>query len=107
MQSLRMERENPFCAYLYDLSKLRHHVNRLMTTLPSSCRLFYAIKANSDATLLNTLAPIVHGFEVASLGEIEKVRVVDKKISILFGGPGKTQEEIEGAIHHGVDFASR
>ena len=102
MQSLRMERENPFCAYLYDLSKLRHHVNRLMTTLPLSCRLFYAIKANSDVTLLKTLAPIVHGFEVASLGEIEKVRAVDKKIPILFGGPGKTQEEIEGAIHYGV-----
>ncbi|MDQ0219299.1 type III PLP-dependent enzyme [Peribacillus cavernae] len=102
VQSLRMERENPFCAYLYDLSKLRHHVHRLMTTLPSSCRLFYAIKANSDVTLLKTLAPIVHGFEVASLGEIEKVRAVDKKIPILFGGPGKTQKEIEGAIHYGV-----
>lgn len=102
VQSLRMERENPFCAYLYDLSKLRQHVNNLVTTLPPSCRLFYAIKANSDETLLKTLAPIVHGFEVASLGEIEKVRAVDKKIPILFGGPGKTHGEIEGAIHHGV-----
>lgn len=104
IQSLRMGRENPFCAYLYDLSKLRHHVNRLMTTLPSSCRLFYAIKANSDKTLLKTLAPLVHGFEVASLGEIEKVRAVDEKVPILFGGPGKTQEEIEGAIHYGVSL---
>ncbi|WP_338472778.1 type III PLP-dependent enzyme [Niallia sp. XMNu-256] len=102
VQSLRMEREDPFCAYLYDLSKLRHHVNNLVTTLPPSCSLFYAIKANSDETLLKTLAPIVHGFEVASLGEIEKVRTVDKKIPILFGGPGKTQEEIKEAIRYGV-----
>ena len=63
VQSLRMEQKNPFCAYLYDLSKLRHHVNRLMTTLPSSCRLFYAIKANSDATLLKTLAPLFMGLK--------------------------------------------
>ncbi|MBB6446301.1 diaminopimelate decarboxylase [Bacillus benzoevorans] len=97
-----MERENPFCAYLYDLSKLRHHVDRLMTTLPSNFRLFYAIKANSDETLLKTLAPVVHGFEAASLGEIEKIRAVDKEILILFGGPGKTQAEIEGAIHNRV-----
>ncbi|WP_338450072.1 type III PLP-dependent enzyme [Niallia oryzisoli] len=102
VQALRMEREKPFCAYIYDLPKLRQHVNQLVTTLPSSCRLFYAIKANSDETLMKTLAPIVHGFEVASLGEIEKVRAVDQKIPILFGGPGKTQEEIEGAIHYGV-----
>lgn len=33
----------PFCAYLYDLLKLRHYVNGLMTTLPRTCRLFYAI----------------------------------------------------------------
>lgn len=104
VQSLRMEREHPFCAYLYDLSKLRQHADRLISTLPTRCRLFYAIKANSDANLLKTLAPIVHGFEAASLGEIEKVRAVDKKIPILFGGPGKTKEEIEGAIYNGVSL---
>lgn len=102
VKTLRMEQEKPFCAYLYDLPKLRNHVNELITSLPSVSRLFYAIKANSDETLLRTLAPIVHGFEVASLGEIEKVRAVDKDIPILFGGPGKTQEEIEGAINHNV-----
>ncbi|WP_223588994.1 type III PLP-dependent enzyme [Neobacillus bataviensis] len=104
VQTLKKDREKPFCAYLYDLSKLRHHVNGLMTTLPRSCRLFYAIKANSDSTLLKTLAPIVHGFEVASLGEIEKVRAIDEQIPILFGGPGKTHEEIEGAIKHNVSL---
>ncbi|MBT2730591.1 type III PLP-dependent enzyme [Bacillus sp. ISL-75] len=104
VQTLKMERGKPFCAYIYDLSKLHHHVNDLMTTLPRTCRLFYAIKANSDSTLLKKLAPIVHGFEVASLGEIEKVRAIDKKIPILFGGPGKTHEEIEGAIHHRVSL---
>lgn len=102
MKNLKMKREKPFCAYLYDLSKLRSHVNGLMTTLPSMCQLFYAIKANSDHEILKALAPLVHGFEVASLGEIEKVRAVNEKIPILFGGPGKTAEEIEGAIYHRV-----
>lgn len=102
VQSLKMEREKPFCAYLYHMPKLRQHVNHLTSTLPSLCHLFYAVKANSDPEILKALAPIVHGFEAASLGEIEKIRGVDERIPILFGGPGKTQEEIEGAIHYGV-----
>ncbi|GHH99639.1 type III PLP-dependent enzyme [Neobacillus kokaensis] len=104
VQSLKKERKNPFCAYIYDLSKLRHHVNQLMGTLPQVCRLFYAIKANSDLSLLKALVPIVHGFEAASLGEIEKIRAVDEKIPILFGGPGKTEEEIAGAMDYGVSL---
>lgn len=102
VKNLKVEQEKPFCAYLYDLPKLRNHVNDLTTSLPSVSRLFYAIKANSDEKLLRVLAPIVHGFEVASLGEIEKVRAIDNDIPILFGGPGKTREEIEGAINHNV-----
>ncbi|MFX3660913.1 MAG: type III PLP-dependent enzyme [Ectobacillus sp.] len=104
VQSFKMERKQPFCAYIYDVSKLRRHVNQLIKTLPPACRLFYAIKANSDVALLRTLAPLVHGFEVASLGEIEKVRAVNQDIPILFGGPGKTKEEIKGAIHHKVSL---
>ncbi|MEH7451051.1 type III PLP-dependent enzyme [Gottfriedia acidiceleris] len=102
VQTQSREQDRPFCAYLYDLTKLRNHVNSLMTTLPSSCRLFYAIKANSDEMILKALAPIVNGFEVASLGEIEKVRNIDCNIPILFGGPGKTRHEIEMAIEYGV-----
>ncbi|MGG0178441.1 type III PLP-dependent enzyme [Gottfriedia acidiceleris] len=102
VQTQSREQDRPFCAYLYDLTKLRNHVNSLMTTLPSSCRLFYAIKANSDEMILKALAPIVNGFEVASLGEIEKVRNIDRNIPILFGGPGKTRHEIEMAIEYGI-----
>ncbi len=102
VQSLKKEQEKPFCAYLYHLPKLRQHVNQLTSTLPTKCDLFYAVKANSDFEILKALAPIVHGFEAASLGEIEKIRQVDKTVPILFGGPGKTREEMEGAIHHGV-----
>jgi len=102
VQTQSREQDRPFCAYLYDLTKLRNHVNSLMITLPSSCRLFYAIKANSDEMILKVLAPIVNGFEVASLGEIEKVRNIDRNIPILFGGPGKTRHEIEMALEYGV-----
>ncbi|WP_245534013.1 type III PLP-dependent enzyme [Effusibacillus pohliae] len=62
------------------------------------------MKANSEAPVLKALAPIVHGFEAASLGEIEKVRAVDLEIAVIFGGPAKTDDEIAGAIGYRVSL---
>ncbi|MFY0566302.1 type III PLP-dependent enzyme [Archangium lansingense] len=103
-EHLQRDGARPFCAFLYDLKQLKEHVSRTIALLPPRCRYFYAIKANSDAALLRALAPIVHGFEVASLGEVRKVRAVTETSPILFGGPGKTDEEIAGAIHHRVSL---
>jgi diaminopimelate decarboxylase len=92
----------PVCAFIYDMHALREHAQACIQSLPDKCRLFYAIKANSDKEILRLLAPIVHGFEVASIGEIRKVREVSADIPILFGGPGKTDAEIVGAIEYKV-----
>jgi len=95
-------RTEPVCAYLYDLAHLRRRVDTLRRSLPSQCRLFYAIKANSDAPILESLLQRSDGFEVASLGEIQRVRAVDSAVPIVFGGPGKTDAELEGALEHRV-----
>lgn len=92
----------PLCAYLYDLGALADHVRRLVDRLPPYCRLYYAVKANSEGPILAALAPLVHGFEVASLGEIGKVRAAAPDAPVVFGGPGKTDEELDGALLHGV-----
>lgn len=92
----------PVCAYLYDLAHLRRRVDTLRRSLPSQCKLFYAIKANSDAPILESLLQRSDGFEVASLGEIQHVRAVDSAVPIVFGGPGKTDAELEGALEHRV-----
>jgi diaminopimelate decarboxylase len=99
---LRAERKEPLCAYVYDLDQLRAHVAHLTASLPTQCRLFYAVKANSEAPIIKALAPHVHGYEVASPGEIEKVRAVTTEKPIIFGGPGKADVEIEAAIRLGV-----
>ena len=83
----RAAREHPVCLFAYDLEALRHHVTRVVTSLPPRCRMYYAMKANSAGPVLHALASIVAGFEVASGGEIAKVRATDPSASILFGGP--------------------
>jgi diaminopimelate decarboxylase/siderophore synthetase component len=99
IQRLRAERDEPLCAYIYDLRRLQAHVSRLVAGLPAPCQLYYAIKANAEAPILRALAPIVDGFEAASLGEVDKIRAVCPASPILLGGPAKTDTELAGAIH--------
>lgn len=95
-------RERPVCCYAYELDDLAAHVRQVVDALPARCRMFYAMKANSAAPVLRTLAPLVAGFEVASGGEIAKARAVDPAIPVIFGGPAKTEKEIADALRHRV-----
>jgi diaminopimelate decarboxylase len=94
----------PFCAYVYDLDTVAAQARAMMLSLPPGCRLFYAVKANSQPEVLETLAPIVTGFDIASGGELEKVRAVSSSTRLIFGGPGKTDDEIELGLKAGVDL---
>ncbi|OIK27471.1 type III PLP-dependent enzyme [Streptomyces malaysiense] len=85
-------------AYVYDLAHLREHVRTIRAALPDRVELLYAAKANSDPRILHTLAEHVHGFEVASGGELDHVRAIVPRAPIAFGGPGKTQWELIRAL---------
>lgn len=94
----------PLCAYLYDLAQLREHAKKLVSSLPENCEMYYAIKANSDAPVLQTLVNEVQGFEVASGGELEWVREHFPSIPVIFGGPGKTDTELQACLSHKVEY---
>lgn len=93
-----------WCAYLYDLEALRRHASRLVADLPPEFELFYAVKANSDAPVLRTLHRIVAGFEVASGGELAWVREHCPDAPLIFGGPGKTDQELDAALDAGIEL---
>lgn len=93
----------PLCAYVYDLEGLRRHAARVAGSLPAGCELFYAIKANSDVPVLQTLAPLVHGFEVSSGGELAWVREHFPDVPVIFSGPGKLDSELDAAVEQRVD----
>ena len=93
----------PVCLYSYDLDMLADHVVAVVAALPDRCRMFYAMKANSARPLLQALAPLVAGFEVASGGELAKARAVGEDIPVLFGGPAKTEHEIAQALEQRVE----
>ncbi|MFD0672081.1 type III PLP-dependent enzyme [Cohnella sp. GCM10027633] len=92
----------PACAYAYDLAGMREHAAGMAAALPERARLFYAIKANPDPRVIKALLPHVAGFEVASAGELRTVREVSADVPVLFGGPGKKDQELLEAIRLGV-----
>ncbi|MFD1175984.1 type III PLP-dependent enzyme [Paenibacillus puldeungensis] len=104
IHQLQTKSREPVCAYVYDLDGIQKNVREMQQTMPSWARLFYAIKANPDPRVIESLLPLVDGFEVASIGELLKVREISDSIQILFGGPGKRESELEMAIQHNVTY---
>lgn len=104
INELQREMEDPVCAYVYDLAGMQEQVRQMLGGMPENTQLFYAIKANPDPRIIEALLPLVKGFEVASIGELLKVRAVSREVPILFGGPGKKESELRLAIEHGVSY---
>ena len=90
--------DSPLSTYLYDLEALRRHAAATAGSLPPGFELFYAIKANSDLPILQTLAPLTHGFEISSGGELGWVREHFADVPLIFSGPGKTDAELAAAL---------
>ncbi|MGH8353038.1 MAG: type III PLP-dependent enzyme [Pseudomonas sp.] len=95
---LREQQREPLCAYLYDLAALAQHVRAMRAALPANCELFYAAKANPEAPILRTLAPLVDGFEAASGGELRWLYGLHPEQPLIFGGPGKLDSELAAAM---------
>ena len=85
--------------FVYDRARIAAQAERFRAAFPGVA-LHYAIKANPYAPLLETMARLVDGFDVASAGEIE--RVAGLGLPISFAGPGKRDAELEAAIRAGV-----
>ncbi|WCT57961.1 type III PLP-dependent enzyme [Paenibacillus kyungheensis] len=101
-RSPHMISRKPVCAFIYDLDTLRQRTRSKVKDMPARTNLFYAVKANPDPRIITALAPIVDGFETASIGEVHTIRLIDPDVPIIFGGPGKKDSEIEQAIDHNV-----
>lgn len=63
----------------------------------------YAVKANSNLAVLQCLAQLGAGFDIVSIGELERVIAAggDPK-KVLFSGVGKTEAELKRALEIGI-----
>lgn len=66
-------------------------------------RFFYAVKANSNLSLLRLIHQNGFGMDIVSVGELERVLKAQVPASdVLFSGVGKQKDEIQRAIEVGI-----
>jgi diaminopimelate decarboxylase len=88
--------------FVYDFGIVRSRIERFRAAF-GGVNLHYAIKANTYSLLLNRIAKIVDGLDVASEGEMRAALAVGADAADLsFAGPGKTEAELIAAIDAGV-----
>ncbi len=89
--------------FVYSRTHLERRVADLRAAMPERLALNYAVKANPFAPVLQAMAALVDGFDIASGGELAMVRAagIDPR-RISFAGPGKRTDELEQAIAAGV-----
>lgn len=93
--------QTPF--YVYDLALAGMQIERFRAAMPSQVQLHYAVKANAYPAVIKYFLPLVDGIDLASGGELEKVRDAGANMAnVSFAGPGKREAEIELAISEGV-----
>ena len=89
--------------YVYDRDLISQRVAHLRECFPEDLHLHYAIKANPMPALVQHMATLVDGFDLASAGEmhvaLDTIMPADK---ISFAGPGKRPQELAAAVAAGI-----
>ena len=90
--------------YVYSRATLERHWKAFDDALQAHPHLVcYAVKANSNLAVLNVLARLGSGFDIVSVGELERVlRAGGSADKVVFSGVGKRRDEIERALEVGI-----
>lgn len=96
----RVAREVGTPLYVYSAATVRDRYERLEKALAAvPHRIFYTLKANSNRAILGILRDLGAGAEVVSGGELQKaLRAGFQGKDIIFGGVGKTDDELREAV---------
>jgi diaminopimelate decarboxylase len=91
--------------YCYSATQVRERLSLFRKHFARQDHLIcYAVKANSNLSLLRMIAREGAGFDIVSGGELERVRRADKRAlaRAVFSGVGKTAEEMDLALRAGI-----
>ncbi|ACL71145.1 diaminopimelate decarboxylase [Thioalkalivibrio sulfidiphilus] len=90
--------------YVYSRATLERHWRAFDTALGDHPHLIcYAVKANSSLAVLNVLARLGSGFDIVSVGELERVlRAGGEASRVVFSGVGKRADEMRRALEVGI-----
>ncbi len=90
--------------YVYSRATLERHWHAFNDAFGEHPHLIcFAVKANSNLAVLNLFARLGSGFDIVSVGELERVIAAGGDPSkVLFSGLGKRSDEIRRALEVGI-----
>lgn len=102
LQSIAEQHGTP--CYVYSRAKIESNWRAFQTAFQSHPHeLCYAVKANSNLSILNLLARLNAGFDIVSIGEAKRVIAAGgNPQKIVFSGVAKSATEIESAINMNI-----
>ncbi len=93
--------------YVYSVDTFKRHFTAFADPLAASGvphQICYAVKANSNIAILKLLADLGSGFDVVSMGELQRVLAAGGEAGkTIFSGVGKSVEEIRFALEVGIE----
>ncbi len=90
--------------FVYSTATIKHHFEVFTKAfLERSHLICYAVKANSNLSILNLLATMGSGFDIVSIGELQRVLAAggDPRKTV-FSGVGKQDHEIAFALENNI-----
>ncbi|MFP4080593.1 MAG: diaminopimelate decarboxylase [Ectothiorhodospira sp.] len=102
LEALAAEHGTPL--YVYSRATLERHWRAFDEALAGHPHLVcYAVKANASLAVLNVLARLGSGFDIVSVGELERVlRAGCDPGRVVFSGVGKQPHEMRRALEVGI-----
>ena len=90
--------------YIYSRATIERHWRAFDHAFGAHAHLVcYAVKANSNLAVLNVLARLGSGFDIVSVGELERVLAAGGDPGkVVFSGVGKRHDELERALDAGI-----
>ena len=90
--------------YVYDIRRIESRVRAFQDAFAGVDHLLaYSVKANGNLTILRCLKDLGCGADITSRGELFRAIMAGIPAEqIVFAGVGKTEEEIEAALEHGI-----
>lgn len=90
--------------YVYDFNHITNQYNELKEAFKARKSLLaYAVKANSNLSVIKHLASLGAGADCVSIGEVKRaLKVGISPYKIIFSGVGKTDDEMRQALELGI-----
>ncbi len=99
-----LAKEHGTPCFVYSRATLERHWHAFNDAFGDQPHLIcYSVKANSNIGILNLLAKLGSGFDIVSVGELERVlKAGGDPAKVVFSGVGKRADEMQRALEVGI-----